>query len=315
MTLTTTSDIVVNVVVVDDHLSPFDRVIAALRARGCRVQVKADGQRARAQCPCPGHADRRESLSVTSRNSVLLLNCFAGCRTNDILAALGLQSRDLFSGPSTLRTRQDDPIAVVYQYVDVRTGVQVEKVRTISKRFFWRHADATARGGYRAGLDGSEPGLYRGEHLIGLKHVLVCEGEKAVNRLTGLGLIATCGPYGASAWPARLTDQLRRCGVVEIVIFPDADVPGQRHARRVAMACWTDCQPLTVKIVSLPGLAAGQDVIDWIDAGHTADELRTLIAATPPWSPEASERARLAHRRALTRARVAKHRAARRVVS
>ena len=32
MTLTTTSDIVVNVVVVDDHLSPFDRVIAALRA-------------------------------------------------------------------------------------------------------------------------------------------------------------------------------------------------------------------------------------------------------------------------------------------
>ena len=179
MTLTTTSDIVVNVVVVDDHLSPFDRVIAALRTRGRRVQVKADGQRARAQCPCPGHADRRESLSVTWRNSVVLLNCFAGCRKNDILAALGLQSRDLFSGPSTLRTRQDDPIAVVYQYVDVRTGVQVEKVRTISKRFFWRHADATARGGYRAGLDGSEPGLYRGEHLIGLKHVLVCEGEKA----------------------------------------------------------------------------------------------------------------------------------------
>src|SRR5438128_923988 len=105
-----------------------------------------------------------------------------------------------------------------------------------------------------------------------------------VDRLTGLGLIATCGPYGARAWPARLTDQLRRCGVVEIVIFPVADVPRQRDARRVPRACWTDCQPLTGKIVSLPGLAAGQDVIDWIDAGHTADELRSqraILAGLP----------------------------------
>jgi len=138
MTLTTTSDIVVNVVVVDDHLSPFDRVIAALRARGCRVQVKADGQRARAQCPCPGHADRRESLSVTSRNSVLLLNCFAGCRTNDILAALGLQSRDLFSGPSTLRTRQDDPIAAVYQYW------------TCARGYRWRRSAPSRSGSFGA---------------------------------------------------------------------------------------------------------------------------------------------------------------------
>lgn len=40
-------------------------------------------------CRCPAHEDRTPSLSVRVGRTRLLLHCFAGCRTPDILRALG----------------------------------------------------------------------------------------------------------------------------------------------------------------------------------------------------------------------------------
>lgn len=39
-------------------------------------------------CRCPAHDDRRPSLSVRVGGKSLLLHCFAGCRTTDVLRAL-----------------------------------------------------------------------------------------------------------------------------------------------------------------------------------------------------------------------------------
>jgi len=47
---------------------------------------------------CPSHADRHPSLSITQGERGVLLKCWAGCRTEDVLAAMGLTLRDLFSG-------------------------------------------------------------------------------------------------------------------------------------------------------------------------------------------------------------------------
>src|SRR5215203_1975453 len=47
---------------------------------------------------CPAHNDRNSpSLSLKAENGRLLLHCFAGCRTEDIVSELGLQMKDLFS--------------------------------------------------------------------------------------------------------------------------------------------------------------------------------------------------------------------------
>ena len=43
-----------------------------------------------------------------------------------------------------------------------------------------------------------------------------------------------------------------------------------------------------VRILRLPGLPPKGDVSDWLDAGHTADELHTLIEAAPIWQPPAA---------------------------
>ncbi|WP_291988216.1 hypothetical protein [Luteitalea sp.] len=85
-------------VVAAEH--PFDRVLSALRARGCRIQTKHDqrGREAK-RATCPAHDDRNPSLVITADGPNVLLHCFGGCPTARIVAALGLKLADLFSGP------------------------------------------------------------------------------------------------------------------------------------------------------------------------------------------------------------------------
>jgi hypothetical protein len=46
---------------------------------------------------CPAHEDHSPSLSIRALDDGrLLLHCFAGCGTDEVLAALGLQLRDLY---------------------------------------------------------------------------------------------------------------------------------------------------------------------------------------------------------------------------
>lgn len=56
---------------------------------------------------CPAHDDRNPSLSVTEgEDGRILLHCFAGCETEDILRALGLSWKDLFPGSRRSRRRK-----------------------------------------------------------------------------------------------------------------------------------------------------------------------------------------------------------------
>ena len=56
---------------------------------------------------CPTHDDRRASLSIAqAEDGTVLVKCHAGCETVSILAAVGLEMRDLFppkSGPTPTR--------------------------------------------------------------------------------------------------------------------------------------------------------------------------------------------------------------------
>jgi hypothetical protein len=49
---------------------------------------------------CPAHEDRSPSLSIRETDDGrLLLHCFGGCETSDVLAAIGLSFGDLFDKP------------------------------------------------------------------------------------------------------------------------------------------------------------------------------------------------------------------------
>lgn len=56
-------------------------------------------------CRCPAHDDRTPSLSIGVTQSAILFHCFAGCRSEEVLAGFkrhGIRPRDLFDGKGTV---------------------------------------------------------------------------------------------------------------------------------------------------------------------------------------------------------------------
>jgi hypothetical protein len=212
--------------------------------------------------------------------------------------------------------------------------VAAEKVRFEPKGFRWRTPDPQRPTVWRWGLHGVIVGLYRAPELVEQRKVLLVEGEHAAKLLAVRGLASTCPPAGASAWSARWSEALWRAGAREIIVLPDADGPGRLHGVRVASACcgyrpsleeppsqddpWpavrlqpddAEAAPLIVRVVELPGLRHGEDVVDWLASGHTIADLLTVIDATPQWSPEGATQARVKRCRELARERKRRQRA------
>jgi len=282
----------------DEH--PFALVLQRLGKLGAQIKHRP-GDRVRATCPA--HSDTKPSLSVARRDRCVLLHCHAGCRTGEVVRALGLRPADLFIGPRPPRERES--IVETYDYLNRDGELLAQKVRYQPKRFKWRRLDPDTPSGWRWDLgEGGLPRLYRWPELAGARLVFIAEGEKAVDRLKRFDLLATCGPAGASTWKA--SEQLLEAVASDatIAILPDHDRPGARHADRVA----TDLHEhrrntaIVLKLVQLE-VPPGGDVVDWFDRGGTRERLLDLVASTLAWSPGAAARQRAKHRADLARAR------------
>lgn len=78
---------------------------AALEARGREIAEAFGGRwvRGKGMCCCPAHNDRTPSLGLRLGKQAILLHCFAGCETSEVLAAFaarGVPIRTLFGGPT-----------------------------------------------------------------------------------------------------------------------------------------------------------------------------------------------------------------------
>lgn len=73
---------------------PLNRVTEALKANG--------RQNTRDMWQCPAHDDIHPSLRVRPANRIdgVIVKCFAGCETADVMAALNLTMADLFNNPA-----------------------------------------------------------------------------------------------------------------------------------------------------------------------------------------------------------------------
>jgi putative DNA primase/helicase len=120
---------------------------------------------------------------------------------------------------------------------------------------------------------------YRLPKLLNAEAVYLPEGEKDVHTLEGWGLVASCNPGGSgnSTLYGGWADHFRGR---HIVILPDNDEPGRRHAAAVAAALLSVAA--SVRILELPGLPAKGDVTDWRDAGGTFERFLELTEAAAP---------------------------------
>jgi len=288
----------------------------AVLARLSRVRRLQDGTYT---ALCPAHDDHRPSLSVSvGAEGRVLVHCHAGCATADVLRAVGLEVADLFPGRSPPRatTRSGGRL---YESLEAAV-VQVQKaldahglVRYVYRSASGRPLMATVRfqrgdgsktfrpfhpvaGGWRVGDPPAPLPLYGLDRLAAGRagaDVYVVEGEKCADAAHRLGLVAVTSAHGAAA--ASRTDWSPLAGR-RVIVLPDADEAGEAYARDVVRlvrgleAAWPGRGAAAeVRVVRLPGLEPGGDLVDFIAAEQAAgaddavlcDRLDVLASEAP----------------------------------
>jgi hypothetical protein len=300
----------------DQPMTPVDLILSRL------PDAKRNGKGWMARCPA--HDDRRASLSIgAGDDGRALIHCHAGCTAESIVAAMGLTLADLMPadgrrtgrsvrprprpkvksnkrgkdeqevyataadavtelerrhGPSsaswTYHGANGEPVGVILRW-DTAGG---KEIRPVSK---------TANGWIIGGMPEPRP-LSRLPELLARpnERVYVCEGEKAADAATTIGLLATTSPHGSES--AAKADWRCLAGR-EVVILPDNDDAGRRYAQDVVSILLRLQPAAKVKIVELPGLPEKGDMVEFVEhcrAAHQDDaairgDLDTLIARTP----------------------------------
>ena len=240
------------------------------------VQVAGEGYMAQ----CPAHDDDKASLCVSEgRDGRVLLHCFAGCTVEEICDAAGLKMSDLFQ-PTTGK----NPVGIGYAYKNATGVVVYVKMRHPGpvKKFSVRHP--TDGNNWDDDMGDAAEVLYRLPELMAAdpsEWVYVVEGEKDVESLRALGLVATCNTFGAGNWKS-LSDDSALEGR-RVAIIADADSPGRRHAVDVAQRLHG--RAAEVRTLELPGEGV-KDASDWVMLGGTAEGLLALVEGATQFDPE-----------------------------
>ena len=88
-------------------------------------------------CRCPAHEDKSNSLGIKQGDGErIMMNCFAGCQTEDVLGAVGLTFKDIlpsndyneqvkekgFNPYSVLKMIRDEVLIIGLASVDIKKG-------------------------------------------------------------------------------------------------------------------------------------------------------------------------------------------------
>lgn len=213
---------------------------------------------------CPAHDDKHPSLSIglSTTDNRILLHCYAGCKTADILSSVGLEPKDLYVNTKGL----DIMKKTKYTYYDANGSVAYFKIRTDyddgRKNFFFQKPNGESN------AKGIQHVLYNLPAVLNAEKVYFVEGEKCADAVIQQGAVATTLDAGAqSPWYPYYNEYLNG---KEVIVIPDNDTPGMEYAKKIAQNIHT------AKIVKLPDLPKKGDIVDWLAMGHTLQEIDAL---------------------------------------
>jgi hypothetical protein len=120
------------------------------------------------------------------------------------------------------------------------------------------------------------------EAIANERTIYIVEGEAKADKLAEWSVTATCNAGGAGKWTAVHASHLRGA---DVVILPDNDEPGRQHRDVVGKSLQGIAA--RVRVLEPPGLEPKEDILDWITAGHTREELDDLVEKAADWQPTA----------------------------
>lgn len=251
---------------------PADR--RYVRGRRCPICDGADGDQRGSERRCFGflsedgqfaHCSREEragSVKLSEGSQTYGHRRYGPC-------ACGTQHAAAETKPAQQRR-----IVAEYDYRDEGGTLVYQVVRFEPKGFRQRRPDPEHPDRWLWNLEGVRRVLYHLDRVLEApleQTIYVVEGEKDVEALEALGLVATCNPQGAGKWATVAECAARALAGRRVVVIPDGDDKGRKHAAEVATAL----APIaTVRVLELPG---AKDAADWIRDGGTAEQLEQLV--------------------------------------
>jgi excisionase family DNA binding protein len=253
---------------------------------------------------CPFHDDSKPSCSVSPR--LRLFHCF-GCEKKGTFTELigkltGSKASEIQRVAKvmglTAEFRQPHPkVDATYDYRDIN-GILKKRVlrfpnddngNKVINQFRW------TKDSWVPGTKGVGPLLYNAHLLKAAGTVVIVEGEKDANSITDLHL-AGCGGAtigvtsgGSQSWKPKLARLLRGKAVI---VMPDNDVSGEAYAEAIRASL--DAEGIKYQTVSFAGTGA-KDATDYLQNGHTDEELVQLIDSDWIGLPVAGHRITAAH--------------------
>ena len=227
------------------------------------------------RCPCPIHNGKRDSFAVDPKTGRAI--CHSGCGQGwDIIgfeqalsgSDFGTAKEAVFRAIGReIETRGGQKVVAEYPYTDAAGTLLFQVVRFEPKGFRQRRPDG--QGGWIWNLKGVDPVPYRLPEVFSAEVVYVVEGERDVETLEKWGLVATCNPMGAGKWRPDYADYFEG---KDVVILPDQDEPGQKHAIE-GVAVSVLGKVASVRIVNVPA----KDVTEWAEKDGNRVDFDVLV--------------------------------------
>lgn len=215
---------------------------------------------------CPAHDDKNPSLSLDdTHDGKVLVKCHAGCSQAEVIGEL--RKRGLWAEkPSYQKPSNSAKIDRKYDYCDENGNLLFQVVRLIPKGF--RQQKPNGNGGWEFSIKNVRKVPYRLPELLDRANepIFIVEGEKDVDALFDLGMLATCNAGGSGKWPTELNPHLKGRSVI---LIPDNDSAGHKHVRVVAEKLAGTADSIRVFDLSINNREFPEkgDVSDWLTKG------------------------------------------------
>lgn len=219
-----------------------------------------------------------------------MLYCHAGCCTKDILTEIGLVYSDIDTNitPEDVRPKWQTYIEKImpgyavtarYDYKDEQGKYLYSNIRLANNEGKKTFRQGIIQGDrIKLGLNDVEKTLYNLPTILKTIReykdrfpIFIVEGEKDVETMKRLGLFNTTTAGGAKGW--RETYARYFIGA-DVVILPDNDEAGRELVRTVTKSIKPFASRITVCNVSDKSKG---DITDYIEGGHTKEDLFSLI--------------------------------------